>query len=83
MKAIANCHCHQFQCCALSFVENLTADSLGMDPDEFDSFLSGRVVPPGSWQSSLLLCESLQLMAQDAKMLADIRQRQEKLFKVR
>jgi len=62
-------------CCALSFIESLTAKSIGMDPEEFDSFVSGRVVPPGSWQSSLLLCESLQAMTQDIKTLAELRAR--------
>ena len=48
-----------------------------MDPEEFDSYLSGRVVPPGSWQASLLMCESLQAMTQDVKHLKEMRQRQE------
>ncbi len=70
-------------CCALSFVEQgLTAQSIGMDPGEFEDFLSGRVVPPGSWQSSLLMCESLQAMSQDIRLLADLRARHDKVLKV-
>lgn len=70
-----------FQCCALSFIEEMTAESIGMDPEEFAGFLSGRVVPPGSWQSSLLMCESLQAMQQDLKALADLRARHDRVLR--
>jgi hypothetical protein len=47
-------------CCAVSFIETMTAESIGMDADEFESYVSGRAVPPGSWRSSMLTCEGLQ-----------------------
>ena len=50
------------QCCALSFIETMSAESVNMDPEEFDAYFSGRAQPPGSWQSSLLMCEGLQVI---------------------
>ncbi len=64
MTLFISCQFSFLKCCALSFVEDMTAQSIGMDDEEFDSYLSGRVVPPGSWQSSLLMCQSLQAMSQ-------------------
>ena len=49
------------QCCALSFIETMSAESVNMDPEEFDAYFSGRAQPPGSWKSSLLMCEGLQV----------------------
>ena len=39
----------------------MSAESVNMDPDEFDAYFSGRAQPPGSWQSSLFMCEGLQV----------------------
>ena len=42
-----------FQCCAMSFIDTLKAESVNMDPDEFESYTSGKKVPLGNyfWQS--------------------------------
>ena len=42
-----------FQCCAMSFIDTLKAESVNMDPDEFESYTSGKKVPLGKffWQS--------------------------------
>lgn len=45
------------QCCAVSFIENLTAENLNMDPDEFDQFMSGQIIAPSTWESALIMCE--------------------------
>ena len=66
-------------CCAVAFIENMTADSLNMDPEEFESYVEGRAVPPGSWQSSLLMCESVQTVNASLKRLKEIRRKQEEL----
>ncbi len=57
----------------------MTGESINIDPEEFDSYVSGRTAPPGSWQSSLLMCSSLQAMAQDVKALKDLKARQERV----
>jgi len=45
----------------VSFVENLTAESLNMPVDEFDQYMSGKVVPVSTWDSALLMCEVIAL----------------------
>ena len=67
-------------CCALSFIENMTAESVNMDAKEFESYVSGAAIPPGSWKSSLLMCESLQGMSQNLKLLGELRQRYDKVL---
>ena len=62
-------------CCAVSFIENMTAESISMDPEEFESYISGRAVPPGSWRSSMLTCEGLQVMSQNVKTLTEVKNR--------
>lgn len=46
-------------CCALNFIESLTAASLNLPQAEFDSFMSGDI-PPGSWGATLIMCEGVQ-----------------------
>ena len=58
----------------------MTADSINMDPEEFDSYVTGRSVPPGSWRTSLLMCEGLQQMSQNLKSLADFRARHDQVL---
>ncbi|KFD55509.1 hypothetical protein M514_03561 [Trichuris suis] len=33
-------------CCALNFIQNLNAESLKMNPDEFEAYSSGQLIPP-------------------------------------
>ena len=46
-------------CCALNFIESLTAASLNLPQSEFDSFMSGDI-PPGSWGATLISCDGVQ-----------------------
>ncbi|KAM3961799.1 rabaptin-5-associated exchange factor for Rab5 isoform 2-T2 [Aphomia sociella] len=44
-------------CCAVSFIENLTAESLNMDKKEFDCYMAMPASIGGSsWAAALLLC---------------------------
>ena len=67
-------------CCAMSFIENMTAESINIDPKEFESYVTGKSVPPGSWRTSLLMCDGLQVTSQNLKTLAELRNRQENVI---
>ena len=58
----------------------MTAESINMNEEEFESYFSGSALPPGSWQSSLLMCEGLQVMSQNIALLADLKVRQNKVL---
>ncbi|XP_067008743.2 rab5 GDP/GTP exchange factor [Anabrus simplex] len=62
-------------CCAVSFIENLTAESLNMPMDEFEQYMSGKVVPPNTWESALMMCEGMHLMYEHLAVLDDLRKR--------
>ncbi|XP_066584311.1 rab5 GDP/GTP exchange factor [Prorops nasuta] len=59
-------------CCAVSFIENLTAESLNMNEKEFNAFMSGKRVPPNTWESALMICENLRMMCEDITLLDEI-----------
>merc|ERR1712142_590579 len=67
-------------CCGLSFVENVTAASLNLPQGEFDSYMSGEAIPPGSWEASLLMCEGIQTMSHNLKTLSDLSELQTKIM---
>ena len=64
----------------MSFIENLTAESVNMDPDEFESYTSGKSVPLESWRSNLLMCDGLQKMSQNLKILSDLKVQHEQIL---
>ncbi|KAG8222221.1 hypothetical protein J437_LFUL001419 [Ladona fulva] len=68
-------------CCAVSFIENLTAESLSMSQDEFDQYTLGEVVPPSTWESTLMMCEAVHLLNEHLAALEDLSTRREKLDK--
>ncbi|XP_033231167.1 rab5 GDP/GTP exchange factor isoform X2 [Belonocnema kinseyi] len=45
-------------CCAVSFIENLTAESLNMAEKDFNAYMSGERVPANTWDSALMICEN-------------------------
>ena len=67
-------------CCAMSFIENLKAESVNMDPEEFEDYVSGRSVPLESWRSNLLMCDGLQKMSQNLKILSELKSQQEQIL---
>jgi len=68
-------------CCAISFIENLNARSLNLPEKEFQLYMSGESLPPGSWETSLLMCEGIQTMTQNLKTLTELSEAQEKLIR--
>lgn len=60
-------------CCAVSFIENLTAESLNMDEKDFNAYMSGECVPANTWESALMICESLHLMCEDITLLDEMK----------
>ncbi len=68
------------QCCAISFVENLDAQSLSLTQEEYDSYMSGKATPPGS-QFNQPICNGLKLMYANLASLEELRGRQDQLMK--
>ena len=68
-----------FQCCAVSFLENLTSDSLGLASEEFDRYMSGKAIPFTSLQAGVMVSEGLRLMYQNMSTLTELRQKQQLL----
>lgn len=61
----------------MSFIENLTADSLNLPAEEFERYVTGQAVPPGGYDQGA--SEGLRVMYSNLAMLSDLRQRQERL----
>lgn len=67
-------------CCAVAFIEKLTAESLSLPQEEFDSYMSGEALPPGVLEENASLSEGLRRMYRNLASLADLKTRQEKLL---
>ncbi|XP_071790647.1 rab5 GDP/GTP exchange factor-like isoform X2 [Asterias amurensis] len=67
-------------CCAISFVENLDAQSLSLTQEEYDSYMSGKATPPGS-QFNQPICNGLKLMYANLASLEELRGKQDQLMK--
>ncbi|XP_072163663.1 rab5 GDP/GTP exchange factor-like [Diadema setosum] len=67
-------------CCAISFIENLDAQSLSLTQTEYDDYMSGRAVPPGSERTTEPICEGLRMMYANLSALEDLRNRQDCLM---
>ncbi|XP_015598437.1 rab5 GDP/GTP exchange factor isoform X2 [Cephus cinctus] len=60
-------------CCAVSFIENLTAESLNMTEKDFDAYMSGERVPANTWDSALTICENIHLMCEHITLLDELK----------
>lgn len=65
-------------CCATTFIENITGESLNMSEQHFQSYVTGEAQPPGYYQQSTFLCEALRIMCSNNVMIADLKERQSK-----
>lgn len=66
-------------CCAISFIENLTYESVQLTEDEFDQLMSGENQIHSAWESALMACESINLITSNMKIMKDLNQRNSRL----
>ncbi|XP_045473794.1 rab5 GDP/GTP exchange factor isoform X2 [Harmonia axyridis] len=59
-------------CCAVSFIENLTAESLNMPEEEFESYMSGEITCISAWESALVACEGMHQLREHLGILRDL-----------
>ncbi|XP_029730604.2 rab5 GDP/GTP exchange factor [Aedes albopictus] len=68
-------------CCAISFIENLTSESLSMSAEEFNGLMMGEKAGPSAWESALMACESLHLISENMKTMKKLGARNEEILK--
>lgn len=68
-------------CCAISFIENLTSESLSMSVEEFNGLMTGEKTGPSAWESALMACESLHLISENMKTMKKLGARNEEILK--
>lgn len=66
-------------CCAVSFIENLSFESVQLTQEEFDELMSGENQIHSAWESALMACESMNLMTSNLKIMKDLRERNHRL----
>lgn len=66
-------------CCAVTFIEKLNGESLNIAEEDFQKYINGEAIPPGSGiEQSAYLCEALRIMYSNVAALNDITERQDK-----
>ncbi|RWS28601.1 rab5 GDP/GTP exchange factor-like protein [Leptotrombidium deliense] len=65
-------------CCAIAFIEKLNGESLNVSEEEFEKYISGEAMPPGSLEQSTYLCEPLRLTYLNLAKIADLEEKQSK-----
>ncbi|XP_050073895.1 rab5 GDP/GTP exchange factor [Anopheles maculipalpis] len=73
-------YCFTNLCCAISFIENITAESLSLTQAEFDSFMSGEHEGTSAWESALIACESLHQISENMKVMKTIASKKDELY---
>lgn len=58
-----------FQCCVISFIENLTHESLGMTQEKFIAYMEGAKSFNSVWESALTACETLRVISSNMKTI--------------
>lgn len=59
----------------MSFIENLTAESLSMTEEEFSACMSGKVTVVSAWESALVACESMHQLCEHLTLLKSLTDR--------
>ncbi|XP_044754074.1 rab5 GDP/GTP exchange factor isoform X2 [Coccinella septempunctata] len=59
-------------CCAVSFIENLTAESFNMPEQEFESYMSGEITCISAWESALVACEGMHQLREHLNIIKDL-----------
>lgn len=62
-------------CCAISFIEDMTSESLSMSEHEFSELMSRKQPVPSAWESALMACESFHLISEDSKQIGELSKR--------
>ncbi|CAG9821976.1 unnamed protein product [Phaedon cochleariae] len=62
-------------CCAVSFIENLTAESLNMPAQEFEAYMSGELTCVSAWESALVACEGMHQLCEHLALLKGLSER--------
>ncbi|RZC42681.1 rab5 GDP/GTP exchange factor [Asbolus verrucosus] len=62
-------------CCAVSFIENLTAESLNMPQQEFEAYMSGEITSVSAWESALVACEGMHQLCEHLALLKGLSDR--------
>uniref|UniRef100_A0A182QZG9 Rab5 GDP/GTP exchange factor n=1 Tax=Anopheles farauti TaxID=69004 RepID=A0A182QZG9_9DIPT len=73
-------YCFTNLCCAISFIENITAESLSLTQAEFDSFMSGEHEGTSAWESALIACESLHQISENMKAMKTLATKTDELY---
>ncbi|MPC18144.1 Rab5 GDP/GTP exchange factor [Portunus trituberculatus] len=66
-------------CCAVAFIEHVTAQSLGLTEDEYQRYMTGLALPPHALDGDAWLCEGMRVMQQNLKTLDDLQAKMEHL----
>ncbi|GLV41929.1 Rabaptin-5-associated exchange factor for Rab5 [Carabus blaptoides fortunei] len=62
-------------CCAVSFIENLTAESLNMSEEEFSGYMTGAITTVSAWESALVACEGMHQLCEHLELLKGLNDR--------
>jgi Rab5 GDP/GTP exchange factor len=66
-------------CCAISFIENLTHESVQLTKEEFDELMSGRNEIHPAWETALMACESINLITSNMRIMKELNDRNNRL----
>lgn len=59
-------------CCALSFIESLTHESLSMPQKEFNDLMAGAVPTHSVWDSALMSCEVVHMLDENMRTMTEL-----------